>query len=129
MAAVPKFYASGAVGNLSLTTSYQTITTGGSIDSDIVVLSATNESSTSKTITFADESDNLIGSVLLPASAGQTNSNPPINLMQPGFGMMGLEPNPFGGYSFFLPSGIVLKAKVNSVTGGAARIYWKRKDY
>lgn len=129
MASTPKFYSTGAVGNLSLTTSYQTVTTGQASDSDIVVMSATNESSSATTITFADASSNILGLVLIPASAGQSNSNPPINLMQPGFGMAGLEPNPFGGYSFFLPSGVILQAKVDSVTGGARRIYWKRKDF
>lgn len=129
MSATPKFYSTGAVGNLSLTTSYQTVTTGQASDSDIVVMSATNESSNASSISLADASGNLLGVILLPASAGQNNANPPINLMQPGFGMAGLEPNPFGGYNFFLPSGIILQAKVDSVTGGARRIYWKRKDF
>ncbi len=129
MATTPKYYSTGAVGNLSLTASYQTVTTGQASDSDIVVMSATNESSSSSTITFADASSNIIGSILLPASAGQNNAAPAVNLLQPGFGMVGLEPNPFGGYNFFLPSGIILQAKVDSVSGGARRIYWKRKDF
>lgn len=129
MASNPKFYSSGAVGNLSLTTSLQTITTGQTSDSDIVVMSLTNESSNNSSVTIADASGNTLGVINLPASAGQTTAIPPINLLIPGFGMAGLEPNPYGGYLFFLPSGIILQAKVDSITGGSRRIYWKRKDY
>lgn len=125
----PGFYSAGAVGTLSLTTSFQTITTGQTNESDIVVLSITNESGNASTVTFADASGNIIGSINLPANAGQNSTSPPVNAMQPGFGMAGLEANPYGGYIFFLPAGIIIQGKVDSVTGGARRVYWKRKDY
>lgn len=128
MASAPNFYATGTIGNLTLSASAQVITTGQASGSDIVVMSVVNLASTAKTITISDSSDNDIGVINLPASAGTTAALPPLNLMQPGFGMAGLEPNASGGYSFYLPSGLTLKARLNNITGGAARIYWKRKD-
>ncbi len=114
--------------NLSLTTSFQVITTGQAYGSDIVALSATNESATSKTITFADDNDNVLCAVELPPSAGQSYSNTKVDLMAP-WALAGLEPNPFGGYVFHLPVGKVLKAKITNITGGVGRLYCKRKDY
>ena len=130
MAANPKFYNTGAVGSLLLTVTHQVITTGQANDSDIVVLSAVNtNSTTAKTITLADASDNTIGLIEIPANAGLAVGNPPIDLMRPGYGMVGLEPNPSGGYNIFLPNAVTIKAKVNSEAGGSVRLYWKRKDF
>ena len=131
MSATPKFYASGAIGTLSLTASLQTITTGQSSDSDIVVMSATNtDPSNIKTVTFADASGNTIATVQIPANAGQAAGSPPsVNLLNPIWGIVGIEPNPFGGYNFYLPASAIVQAKVNSISGGTVLIYWKRKDY
>lgn len=129
MATAPKFYKSGAEDNIPLTTSFQDITEGQADESDIVALSATNPAASARVITIADASDNVLGTIALPISAGQATDKPPINILIPGFGMAGLEPNPYSGYVFFLPVGAKLRAKVDSVSGGAARIYWKRKDY
>lgn len=117
-------------GNLSLTTSYQTIETGqtGSA-TDLVVLVMTNESSNASTVTFADNAGNIIGVVGLPASAGQSESNPAINLLKPNPYMMGLELNYANAFVYHLPATKVLQAKVNSVTGGARRIFWKSKTF
>jgi len=129
MATTPKFYSTGESGSLTLSASLQVITTGQSEDSDIVVLSVVNLAPTSKTLTIADTAGNTLGSIFLPANAGNAIANPPIDLMKPGFGVVGLEPNPMGGYNIFLPAGETLQAMLNNITGGAARIYWKRKDY
>lgn len=115
-------------GNLSLTTSLQTIETGqaGSA-TDIVALVLTNESSNSGTVTLADDAGNTIVVIGYGANAGQGLSTPPCNLLIPP--MVGIEENPFGGYNYHLASGKKLQAKCDSVTGGARKIFWKSKTF
>lgn len=117
-------------GNLSLTTSYQTIETGQSGSAtDLVVLVITNESANASTVTFADNTGNTICVVGVSASAGFAEGVPANNLLKPNPFMMGLELNYANAFVYHLPATKVLQAKVNSVTGGARRIFWKSKTF
>lgn len=125
----PGFYATGAEGNLVLTTSFQVLTTGQTEDSDLVVCNAINNSGTAVTVTFGDDAGNIIGVLNLPASAGISASQPPLNCLQAGFGMGGLELDGKGGFLYYLPAGKDIQVRCSSVAGGDKNIFWKRKDY
>lgn len=111
----PFFYLTADEISIGLTTSAQTIATGGTNDSEVTSLYAVNTSAVARTLTFYDTNDVVIQVVNLPANAGNTTTARALNCLQPGLGPK-VQPNPYGGYVIFLKATKVIKAKVDSGT-------------
>jgi hypothetical protein len=125
------FYNSGASIALSLTTSYQDLVTAQAEDSVLSVLVATNtNTTTAKTLTFADKDDKVLATVTIPANSGNSISNPPIDLLSTRL-LLTVEYDAFGNsvIRLFYSGPDKIKAKVDSVSGGTVILFGKRNDY
>lgn len=125
------FYNNGASIALSLTTSYQDFAVAQSNDSVVSVLVATNtNTSTAKTVTFADKDDLVIGVVTIPANSGNSISAPAIDLLATRL-LYTCEYDAFGNsvIRLFYSGPDKIRAKVDSISSGTVILFGKRNDY
>lgn len=126
-----RFYSGGAQGRVALTGSFQDVITGQTNGSDVRRIIFNNQGSSDRLVVIADENDNEIDIILVPASAGKSGTigatSPAIDALNGSVPIGGTEMDAYGNRFYRLYSASKLRMK--QTAGTDVSVQWSRSDY
>lgn len=120
------FHKGGAQDTTAPGVAFADLIVGQAEDSDLVELNVINTDAVNAvTLTLADELDNILLVISIPANSGQVLNHRPVNLLDPVY-LYGTQLDAFGNYFYRLLNGKKIRAKVSAAT---VKVRWKRMDF
>lgn len=127
-----KYYSGRRQGKVNLSTSYGDIVAGASTSSDVRRLLCINTGSTDRIVTFADENDAVIDSILVPANSGLAGSLgttvPSVDALNDGVPIGGAELDAYQNRYYAL-AGTANKIRAKQDTGTDVQVQYSASDY